>query len=403
MLEGLSKDIGQVQGAVNDLRTDLMRQQQRLDAQTIICEPQFKTLSALITEHKAALGKAVQLEATITKSLENVDQSVTHIRQLREEHAVVTHAISRLEDNISSFQEKVCTTMEQQSADLISRDVALCDEVKQVRKGSDVKQVVEALEVKLREHVKESREAQAEVLRDQDHERAARAARSLNIRIVSLEEVEEEDTVMTVTDFFQGNLRVINPKVLQAAIIQGCSELWEGADFIALVETWETAETDALPEGFVKLTSLWNDKAGRKGRGYGGISVWVRDGLELDFQLEYSDPLKQFLCVRIGRGRTADFIVIAYFAPQGAPVYTRAGTKKEPFLELIKVVHKLTEGPVWVLGDFNSRTGSQQGMDLEDVDAKQWTRVADDAWPRMYRGKDTDARMFGRDETYRVP
>ncbi|KAL3696404.1 hypothetical protein R1sor_010480 [Riccia sorocarpa] len=62
--------------------------------------------------------------------------------------------------------------------------------------------------------------------------------------------------------------------------IEGNKDLWEGADMITCVETWETQETMGLEiPRFTRVVSVCNDKRSKKGRGFGGIIVWIRVGI----------------------------------------------------------------------------------------------------------------------------
>ncbi|KAL3700657.1 hypothetical protein R1sor_018679 [Riccia sorocarpa] len=242
-------------------------------------------------------------------------------------------------------------------------------------------QVMQALEGRLKTYTEVASEAQSVALQEREEERLARQARSLNIRISGLEELEGEVIKEVVAGFFEDTLRVSSPGFSEATSL-GNKDLWEKADIVTLVETWDTSDnTVAEIDGFTRVASLWNPKRFSKGRGFGGLAVWVRNGINTIVTVEKADTRKQFLCCRIADNDTSVFLVLCYFAPMGSPVYSSNDT--DPFLELSRTVIDLRDwGPVLVIGDFNSRTGTSQGLILPDPggvirqssETEVWTR-----------------------------
>ncbi|KAL3687812.1 hypothetical protein R1sor_014121 [Riccia sorocarpa] len=285
------------------------------------------------------------------------------------------------------------------------------------------------LEARFRSFTDAAQESQAVLQTERDKELMARHERSLNIRVVGLVEQEDEDTKILVTDFFRNTLKIHNPGVVHAfrvgkgergpkpvvvrfnslesrtTILSGRGMLkgeniwldadltpaqaetsWSHADIIGLAETWSRHEAVNVElDGFCCLISLWNDKKHQKGRGFGGIAVWVRESL--DVKVEYTDVKKQFVCLSIMRGSLVSFFIFAYFAPLGAPIYQLKPIRLDPFEEISRIVTNFQQkGPVWIFGDFNSRIGSLQPG--EDVDVgpqwrddcnSDWNRSSDDA------------------------
>ncbi|KAL3677257.1 hypothetical protein R1sor_027205 [Riccia sorocarpa] len=163
-------------------------------------------------------------------------------------------------------------------------------------------------------------------------------------------------------------------------MVDGNSDLWAKAYILLFVETWETSATVLEFPGFVHLTSLWNPKQFLRGRGYGGIAVWVRSTITTMVTVEYADARKQFLCLRLSSHWEPAFLVVAYFAPRGSPVY--ANLDSDPFLDITRVILRLRdEGAVWILGDFNSRVGVKQGLDLPDTGVS--FKTEDTCWQRI--------------------
>ncbi|KAL3696399.1 hypothetical protein R1sor_010475 [Riccia sorocarpa] len=318
--------------------------------------------------------------------------------------------------------------------------------------GSDLPQIVEAMEEKFKSYADVARSTQKDWLEAQEREREARMSRRKNLRVVGLLEEEAEDTPVRVASFFKEVLKVNSPVVEQAtrigrsdkgartilvrfrsteekAVVLNNRSMLKGhriwldedltpaqtaakqkellkvreannagfiaylrdgcavSDVLLLAETWETGEQSKVDIiHFTRLTSVWNHKG--RGRGHGGIAVWVRQGLRLAVSVEKLDTNKQFIVLRVqGRNRRPPvFVVAVYFAPQGAPVYAKYETASDPFHELSKTVTTLQEaGVVYVLGDFNSRIGNWQTEVHEDTavwrsgDTEPWTRVSADS------------------------
>ncbi|KAL3687818.1 hypothetical protein R1sor_014127 [Riccia sorocarpa] len=100
------------------------------------------------------------------------------------------------------------------------------------------------------------------------------------------------------------------------AAVEGGREIWAKSDVIVILETWEEAEAAVVElPGFTRIASLWNKKRFVKGRGYGGLAVWIREKLLLEVTVCFADPKKQFICLRLSNGDAPTFLVAAYFAP----------------------------------------------------------------------------------------
>ncbi|KAL3687805.1 hypothetical protein R1sor_014114 [Riccia sorocarpa] len=185
------------------------------------------------------------------------------------------------------------------------------------------------MEGRLKGIVEDTRASQATLVREREDEQTTRYARRLNLRVVGLEELEEEDTKAIVLTFFN------------TATITGGADLWASSDVVALAETWE-----------------WQERA----------------------QLDIPD----FVRIGTSQGRFyVRFLIFAYFAPCGSPVY--AGDTGDPFSELTRItVHLRESGPVWVLGDFNCRIGNTQGAILPEVGERPWEASEDlEVWHRI--------------------
>ncbi|KAL3683248.1 hypothetical protein R1sor_001270 [Riccia sorocarpa] len=225
--------------------------------------------------------------------------------------------------------------------------------VQSVQPQQDLSKVLSDFDTRLRSFAEVTRANQVSLLQDQEREHGARQARCRNIRIVGLPEDEDVDT----------------------------QALWKEVDLILLVETWEyTPESRVAFEGFSRVTSVWNKKK-QKGRGFGGLTVWSKDGLGIEITVEVLDPRKQFVGLRLHGTRVEEsFLMISYFAPWKATVYAHLDEDGDPFLALTKEVLRLGElGPIWVVGDFNARIGDAQSFELEPGFNRSSTH---DGWER---------------------
>ncbi|KAL3677263.1 hypothetical protein R1sor_027211 [Riccia sorocarpa] len=359
----VKEEMVDVKSSIGSIQIDLTGLLARVENQ--LCVEELKQIKDQLLEH----GQVLQSLKNDTGSA-NMD---------------IQPILSGLETHLKSYAE---VALESQAA-LREQDVVRQQE----------------MELKLQSFVVAAREAQTSALMEQDRERAARSERSLNIRIVGLEEPKGEDTKTVVTDLFRNTLKVDVLGVAQAfrvgknergprtvvvkfdrlesrQAVLGSRSLWEDSDIVAMVETWCWRPDDIRLSGFDCLTNIWDAKKGQKGRGFGGIGVWVRTGLGVEVQLEYVNPKKQFLCIHLMIGSTSSFMIFGYFAPLGAPIY-RDNAHVSPFENISQFVLGLkNRGPLWILGDFNSRTGPLQPG--EDVHlSPPWGRTVDSDWDRV--------------------
>ncbi|KAL3696573.1 hypothetical protein R1sor_010649 [Riccia sorocarpa] len=103
------------------------------------------------------------------------------------------------------------------------------------------------------------------------------------------------------------------------------------------------------------------------------MAAWSRDNLGLDICTDYVDTSNQFLCLRMKDKWQVSFLLLAYFVPWGSAIYTSEDAELTPFLGISRYVSGLREkGPLWICGDFNSRSGSMQAESLLDVNMEPW-------------------------------
>ncbi|KAL3696381.1 hypothetical protein R1sor_010457 [Riccia sorocarpa] len=155
-------------------------------------------------------------------------------------------------------------------------------------------------------------------------------------------------------------------------------------DLIVLAETWETSDISSVDfPGFTLVTSVWNKKRTNRGRGFGGLTAWVRMGIGLDVNVHHIDKRNQFFVLRIQLKKRSPpmFFVFCYFAPFGAPVYKELHEDISPMADLSLVVRDLLElGPVNIVGDFNARIANSQNQCPGD--RALWRNNEDTVWKR---------------------
>ncbi|KAL3696397.1 hypothetical protein R1sor_010474 [Riccia sorocarpa] len=112
---------------------------------------------------------------------------------------------SRVEGQVEGFSLQVSNLQEQLGKAVVPIQI-------QIQKEALVE-----METRIRSYAYVARDSQAALLQAHEKERTVRLARSLNIHVVGLDEVESENTQEEVTRFFQDELRVISPKFDYAA------------------------------------------------------------------------------------------------------------------------------------------------------------------------------------------
>ncbi|KAL3687929.1 hypothetical protein R1sor_014238 [Riccia sorocarpa] len=292
----------------------------------------------------------------------------SELRLLHKEQRSVLSTLNRLEE-CAAGQTKI-----------MADHTLMLKESKSTIPPTDFATVMTGLDEKMRTYAETVRDTQVVALRERDNEQTDRARRPLNLRVIGLTEEEDEDMKEQICTFFRDVLRVASPQVESAnweersrtkhcpcwseAVAQGGTELWSKADVVGLAETWDIGEEPSVDlPGFMCIRSLTNKRRYNKGRGFGGLAVWVRTELNVDIEIEFEDTRKQFIILKIGKEGRFGFITFCYFAPACAPVYNASTEGGSLFLEIARKISGLGDrGDVWILRDFNSRTRSTQGM-----------------------------------------
>ncbi|KAL3686391.1 hypothetical protein R1sor_008965 [Riccia sorocarpa] len=387
----LTAEILEVKSLVLEIRAEIQKIRRNMEDQEGSIVMQLKTLSATIGDQQAAL-QVIQEQRT---------EVAAPILEFQE-------AVSKIEDRMRTYAE-------------VARESQMV-----VLKEQECARQLE-MDTKLKAFAEAAREAHVTAEAEREKEESARMARRLNLRVVGMTEESEEDTRAIVTTLFKDTLRVLEPGVVTAyrigkregqprtilvkfdtvastgivfwnvrglsdATKEGNNTLWQDVDIIALTETWSRQEELGVTfTGFTCLASVWNQKRGSRGRGFGGVAVWVKDGLEADIQVEHTDPLNQFLCLKLQNNHAVSFLLVAYFAPWGSPVCKTRECDSSPFLGISKIIQKIKgKGPIWVLGDFNSRVGWFQNPDLPQEGSSHRVReTAPACWDRW---SDDDGR-----------
>ncbi|KAL3677283.1 hypothetical protein R1sor_027231 [Riccia sorocarpa] len=230
----------------------------------------------------------------------------SELQSLNKEQKSMTNALTRLEKCAAGQNT------------LIMEHTLLLKEQKSTISPPDFMNVMTGFEEKMKTYAETVRDTQATALQARDNEQLDRAKRRLNLRVIGLAEDEGKDTKEQVCSLFREVL-----KGWSEIVARGGEELWGKVDVIGLAETWEVGEEPSIDlKGFTCIRSMTNKKRYHTGRGFGGIAVWVREGLNIDIEIEEEDVRKQFIVLKMGKEGRFGFITFVYFAPAGAPVYT---------------------------------------------------------------------------------
>ncbi|KAL3700001.1 hypothetical protein R1sor_018023 [Riccia sorocarpa] len=351
------KEAKQVKEEVGELREEVQRVHKRLDGHSVGFARRVDSLQ----EDMDAQRKLIQ------EALHKGPSSPTDLSPI----------LNRMEERLKSFETQLVATQKEEKGLRDERSRHLQSEVGCIRKRIDeqtgdftkrveflqglIKEqgtliqaipiqpaapelsgIMEELEGRIKSYADVTRETQRAVLQEQELEKAAQLARSQNIRISGLSESSGEDTQEVTRNWFRDTL-----------------------------------------------------KKRIRGRGFGGLGVWSRSDLGLEISVKKVDEHKQYLCLQIGSvgGQDKLFIIVAYFAPWGAPVYAGVCEGGDPFLNLARTVTELQEeGGIVVLGDFNARSGNAQCGILPDGGESPWQEHnSEDEWVRWSQDEGRNA------------
>ncbi|KAL3681099.1 hypothetical protein R1sor_024055 [Riccia sorocarpa] len=313
------QEVGLIKQAISTLHLDVHNLQLNIENQASEFGSQFNVLKEMVEVHSGTTDPSKLLGAV-------EEHFTTQMHQLREEQQSSGKMVVLLEEGLRQLQVQLSTQSVEIAVQTKLLQEAGCSSSTPTLK---VTEAITTLEEKMRVYMDSSRVALATSAHDQDMERMARQARSLNLRIVGLPETPDENTRALVLDLFQDTLGVsdvgvdhvsrIGRSETNRTVLKGGSDTWESVDIIALVETWEWQGQNGLDiSGFSRVQTIFNSKWHSQGRGFGGIIIWARDGIGVNIQVELTDPDNQFICLRLS-DEDPSFFIIAYFAPVGAP------------------------------------------------------------------------------------
>eukprot|EP00250_Pteridium_aquilinum_P020101 c24701_g3_i2 orf=2-898(-) len=169
-----------------------------------------------------------------------------------------------------------------------------------------------------------------------------------------------------------------------------------GRDIILLTETHESPER-SLPRihGFHWESSHRGSTRQHTTRGSGGVAILFRQGLQRRIQIVARDPQARYLWIRfeLSRDRTI-YIALCYFAPSGSRFATTAREREgeerpSPYTCLSEdIMEYSTLGEVFLMGDFNAKTCSEQCETNDTEDPTVLHAIQDAAsiqWPTLGR------------------
>ncbi|KAL3693704.1 hypothetical protein R1sor_007355 [Riccia sorocarpa] len=340
-------------GSVAELKSEVVAMRRELVTHNVEVKQMRRTAGAIESEVQKIHGMILVIQGELSKCQPDLSPLLTAATEYKDvvtevSKAQLSPALSELRLEIHELQLETKT----QSEAINSRLNSVIDSVKAVGSTPQTGFTLVDLDTRMKTYADVTRTAQSEVMLEQEREKNARDARAKNLRIVGLEETEDENTKDKVLEFFQGVLHV-EPAVDQA---------------------WRIGRKDRV----------WHPRRFNNGRGFGGVALWKRDEVQLDITVENTDPHNHFICFRITGACEPVFLIIAYYPPSGAPVYSYLGNSADPFASLTSTVLEVQDkGPLWVLGDFNGRTGAAQSLDLGSKDDRPWANNHNHRWDRI--------------------
>ncbi|KAL3700003.1 hypothetical protein R1sor_018025 [Riccia sorocarpa] len=204
------EDLG-VKGAVVELQNDLRRWKLQQDRQAVAFEKQFRLLTDILVEQRTAVKTVEGYALAIKTSLEEND-----LLQLS------TNIDGKLQTYMESASggQALLLKQEQTHFETVEKQMqGLMEAITSTKSAPvlDFQKAVDEMEVKIRTFGEVARESQTTLIREQEEERVARAARNLNLQISGLTESEEEDTLDTARRFLREDLKVASPQLIRAS------------------------------------------------------------------------------------------------------------------------------------------------------------------------------------------
>ncbi|KAL3687822.1 hypothetical protein R1sor_014131 [Riccia sorocarpa] len=309
------KELGGVRAELKAVQNEVQTVKEKVEEYSGILAAQKKVL--LTIEEK-------QEPRTLDTDLGRVLEKLEALHSLPDCRQTVADLESRLKQSIESSRDSYLTVLKQHE---VSQQVNLEQQVKTLAEAARESQL------KTSEVV---RETQVNFLREREQEKTERMLRGLNLRVVGIPEDDQEDTKAVISSFLTDTLKVAPVTVENAmrigrtdkgprtivirfsslddrnkvlgnrSMLRGkkiwldpdltraqaedkkkelVKDLWTSADVIILTETWEYCETSGItiPE-FSRVAAVWNMKRFCRGRGFGGIAIYIRQNLGLDFE-----------------------------------------------------------------------------------------------------------------------
>lgn len=138
----------------------------------------------------------------------------------------------------------------------------------------------------------------------------------------------------------------------------------ERYDIFSILEKWETVKSDDILNLFPNHFSIFcaAEKVSKFGRAMGGIIVFIRKQYEqFVSEINISCNFSVFIpCKRTLFGYDKDLLLaFTYLPPHGSPFYDNEAMDEVALFEdaILKVVSKVSDVYMLLLGDFNCRTG----------------------------------------------
>lgn len=146
---------------------------------------------------------------------------------------------------------------------------------------------------------------------------------------------------------------------------------------------------------------MWNEGIGI-GKGYGGITILIRESRGKIVKVEKEDPSKQFIRFSITSNKVTARLVACYFSPKNPKFYKKTNLDNEdPFGALKRDTFAFRMlANIVLIRDFNARSKNNQsiqlGSDENMVNNLLWLEeIEDHAWTRTSQDGNGSVSHFG--------
>ncbi|KAL3696403.1 hypothetical protein R1sor_010479 [Riccia sorocarpa] len=219
ILARVSREVSIIKIGMIEMHSDIRSIQGKIDAQAVQWKTAATSESKTVKEVKLHMQTQLLEQNTLfQKQLSSVNNSLGQQHQTIKAMEVMVEGVTKLQPTQELMQivVKLDSRLDGHISKTTQQIQLMQDTAQTVKPQADISQALEALEGRMKTYAEVVTVTQTAALKAQDDEKAARQARSLNLRISGLEEQDGENTRERVMDFFKEDLKVVSPEISQA-------------------------------------------------------------------------------------------------------------------------------------------------------------------------------------------